>query len=77
MSWDQLPGYAASLLVFATFCMRSMVALRLVAIASNAAFLIYAGLDGLMPILLLHAALLPLNAMRLVEAWRRDRLECR
>lgn len=63
-------GYAASALVFAAFYMDRMVPLRLVAIASNIAFIAYAWLDGLMPVLLLHGALLPLNALRLYELQR-------
>ena len=65
-------GYLASALVLATFCMRGMVALRVLAIASNLAFIAYAALAGIHPVLLLHALLLPMNVWRLVEAmkWR-------
>lgn len=72
MGWGELSGYAASLLVFAAFYMKGMVPLRLVAIASNAAFIIYALASGLMPILLLHGALLPLNVARILELLRRS-----
>jgi hypothetical protein len=65
-----LSGYVASLLVFAAFYMKSMVPLRLVAIASNLAFIVYALHGGLMPVLLLHGALLPLNILRLMERRR-------
>lgn len=60
-------GYLASLLVLATFCMRGMVMLRLMAIASNLAFIGYAALADIHPVLLLHALLLPMNAWRLLE----------
>lgn len=70
MSSTDLAGYAASLLVFATFYMKRMTALRVTAIASNIAFISYAWLNGLMPILVLHGALLPLNLLRLVESRR-------
>ena len=63
-------GYLASVLVLATFCMRGMVPLRLMAIASNVAFIVYAGLAGLGPVLLLHVLLLPLNVHRLLQALR-------
>jgi CRP/FNR family transcriptional regulator, cyclic AMP receptor protein len=36
-------------------------------LASNIAFIGYAWIDGLMPILLLHGALLPLNLLRLFQ----------
>ena len=60
-----LIGYLASALVLATFCLRDMVALRCMAIASNLAFIIYGGLADLGPVLLLHLLLLPVNALRL------------
>lgn len=63
-----LLGYAAAALVLATFSVRSIVPLRLLAIASNVMFIGYAAAAGLVPVLLLHAALLPINAVRLVEA---------
>ncbi|TNF57855.1 MAG: cyclic nucleotide-binding domain-containing protein [Rhodobacteraceae bacterium] len=64
MTWAELAGYTASLLVFATFCMKTLIPLRLVAIASNIAFIVYGLLAGLFPILFLHCALLPLNTWR-------------
>jgi CRP/FNR family transcriptional regulator, cyclic AMP receptor protein len=63
-------GYVASLLVFAAFYTKSMVPLRIAAIASNVAFIVYGWIDGLAPILVLHSALLPLNVLRLVELRR-------
>lgn len=66
-----LLGYLASALVLATFCTRDMVPLRLLAITSNLAFIVYAVRAGLPPVLLLHALLLPTNIYRLAQA-RRD-----
>lgn len=60
-------GYLAASLVVATFCMRSMVGLRAVAIASNLAFIGYGYTGDLMPVLLLHLVLLPVNLARLAE----------
>ena len=65
-------GYVASALVLTTFSMRSMVWLRVAAIASNVAFIGYAALAGIGPVLLLHVLLLPMNAMRLLQARRAD-----
>lgn len=70
MSAQEPIGYLASLLVLATFCVRGMVALRLLAIASNLAFIAYAALAGIHPVLLLHALLLPVNVVRLLQALR-------
>jgi CRP/FNR family cyclic AMP-dependent transcriptional regulator len=68
---SDLLGYAAALLVLATFCMRSMNALRWVAIASNLTFIAYACSASLAPVLLLHALLLPINVLRLFQMSRR------
>lgn len=63
-------GYLASILVFATFCTRDILTLRLLAVGSNAAFITYAATSHLMPILALHALLLPLNLYRICELWQ-------
>jgi uncharacterized membrane protein YagU involved in acid resistance len=62
-------GYIASFLVLATFSMRRMVPLRIVAIFSNIAFLEYGSSLGLKPIALLHGLLLPINVCRLAQAY--------
>src|SRR6185312_13800940 len=67
MLLGEIFGYIASILVFSTFYMKTMVPLRIVAIASNVAFIIYATIDGLTPVLILHVALLPLNVLRLLQ----------
>jgi len=64
-NWVHWVGYAASLLVFSTFYMKTMIPLRCVAIASNLAFLTYGYFAGLYPVFLLHTVLLPLNLIRL------------
>jgi hypothetical protein len=53
--------------VLAAFSLRSMSALRYTAIASNLAFIAYGYLGDLLPILLLHTLLLPVNVLRLIE----------
>jgi hypothetical protein len=63
-------GYLAAGLVLATFSMRSMASLRCVAIASNLAFICYGYAGELMPVLFLHALLLPMNVLRLAEIGR-------
>jgi CRP/FNR family transcriptional regulator, cyclic AMP receptor protein len=75
--WIIVAGWVAAVLVFSAFFMRTMIPLRIVAIASNVAFIAYALLglrygvfDRLYPILVLHSALLPLNVIRLQELKR-------
>jgi CRP/FNR family cyclic AMP-dependent transcriptional regulator len=67
LTWVQLVGYAASLLVFSTFYMKTMIPLRCIAVASNVTFLIYGYFAGLYPIFFLHVVLLPLNILRLYQ----------
>jgi len=65
-------GYLAASLVLATFCMHSMRGLRSMALASNLAFVAYGYLADLMPVLLLHVVLSPVNVYRLVQLLRID-----
>ncbi len=60
----------AALLVFATFYMRTIVPLRVTGTISNCAFITYALIDGLVPILVLHSSLLVLNGFHLVQIRR-------
>ena len=64
----ELLGYAAAGLVLAAFSVHSITALRSVAIASNLLFIAYAACAHLLPVLVLHALLLPLNLVRLRQA---------
>jgi CRP/FNR family transcriptional regulator, cyclic AMP receptor protein len=70
MNIGEVFGYVAAGLVLATFSMRTMIPLRYLGIASNIAFISYGYVDGLYPVLVLHALLLPLNIYRLIEMRR-------
>jgi CRP/FNR family cyclic AMP-dependent transcriptional regulator len=70
IDWIDAVGYVASLLVFCTFYMKTMLPLRAVAIASNIAFMVYGLLGSIYPVLVLHAILLPLNCLRLHQMRR-------
>lgn len=63
-------GYFAAVLVASSFCMKTMIPLRFLAIASNVAFIFYALLCTpiLFPVLILHTFLFPLNIIRLRQA---------
>ena len=67
MSSTDLLGYAASAMVLATFCMSSMLSLRLVAIGSNVLFILFGFAAHIHPVLLLHVVLLPVNVARLIQ----------
>lgn len=67
VNWIDAIGYAASALVFLTFYMKTMIPLRVIGILSNVAFLAYGIADRVYPVAILHAVLLPLNCIRLVQ----------
>jgi len=73
IKWVDAAGYLASFLVFATFCMRTMIALRVAAIGSNVCFIGFGIAAHVYPVLLLHVVLLPLNAVRTIERPAFDR----
>lgn len=66
-------GYAASCAVLASFLMRTMVSLRLVAILSNVLFATFGYVQHIYPVLFLHAILLPINLLRLMDSQRAPR----
>jgi len=70
MSLLDVMGYAASAAVLATFCMSTMIPLRILALISNVLFMTYGYFDHLYPVLLLHAILFPVNALRLIQFQR-------
>jgi hypothetical protein len=70
MSFIDLLGYAASAAVLATFCMSTMIPLRILALGSNVLFMAYGYVDHLYPVFILHAILLPVNALRLIQFQR-------
>ncbi len=70
MTLVDIVGYAASAAVLATFCMSTMIPLRILALGSNLLFMAYGYVDHLYPVLMLHAILFPVNALRLVQFQR-------
>lgn len=67
---EDLLGSLASGLVLTTFWMRDMLSLRLVAIASNVAFISYWHVAHVVSVLLLHTCLLPINLWHVVPLLR-------
>jgi CRP/FNR family transcriptional regulator, cyclic AMP receptor protein len=70
MSWTDVVGWAASGAVLATFCMSTMMPLRVLAIISNVLFCAFGAIAHIYPVLILHAILLPVNVLRLVQIRR-------
>ena len=63
-------GLLAAALYFATYTVKHMLSLRIIAIASNVFFIAYGIVHWALPELVLHSVLLPLNARRMWEIQR-------
>ena len=60
-------GYAASASVLATFCMSTMIPLRVTAILSNILFSLFGLWAHIYPVMILHLILFPVNIVRLLQ----------
>lgn len=69
-SITDLVGFLAGGMTVAAFRCRHILALRCWAIAANLLFIAYGLMLGLVPILVLHGLLLPLNLFRLRSCLR-------
>jgi hypothetical protein len=67
MPWTDIVGYLAAFAVLGSFCMSTIVSLRILAIVSNVLFGIYGLLAHLYPVFLLHSVLLPINLFKLAQ----------
>lgn len=67
MRWIDMIGYLAAILMFSTFFMKKMIPLRALGASANVVFVIYASLVHVYPLLILHAALFPLNITRMIQ----------
>lgn len=63
-------GWLAAGLTLLSFTCRDMRRLRLLALAANAAFIVYGATAGLLPVMALHLALVPVNLWRLSQTMR-------
>ena len=66
---------AGALIVISSF-LRTMIPLRWLAVASNVGFVLYGALHPSLPMLLLHATLLPINIFRAREMVRLTKRVC-
>jgi len=72
-SWLADAGYIAALLTFIAFFMKDSLRLRQVALASNVFYAVWAAEIHLLPTMVLHLALFPVNCVRLVQILRERR----
>ena len=70
MTLPEILGYAALILLIASFFMTTIIRLRFLAIASNAAIILYGIIAPHYPILVLGLVMLAINTWRLVEMRR-------
>lgn len=70
MTWVNLVGYLAAILMFITFFMKKMIPLRAIGASANITFVIFAAATHVYPLLILHAALFPLNITRMIQMMR-------
>src|ERR1700722_17577385 len=66
-AWGGVAGYLGGILILVSLFKTTMIPLRAVGAASNLCFVAYGYLDGVYPMMLLHAALFPLNVVRLCQ----------
>jgi hypothetical protein len=71
--WIDILGYIASASVLVTFCMSTMIPLRMAALCSNLLFATFGAGAHIYPVMLLHLILLPINSFRLWQDWRLSR----
>src|SRR5579862_7407427 len=70
MTLPEILGYAALILLIAGFFMTTIIRLRFLAIASNAAVILYGIVAPHYPILILGVVMLAINGWRLIEMRR-------
>jgi CRP/FNR family cyclic AMP-dependent transcriptional regulator len=63
----EIVALGAVLTNIAAYAMRTMIPLRMAAISTNILFIAYSIMGGVVPTLILHVILLPLNSYRLIQ----------
>jgi cyclic nucleotide-binding protein len=66
-TWGDVAGYLGGILIVLSFFKTTMIPLRAIGAISNLCFVAYGYLDALYPMMMLHAALFPLNVVRLCQ----------
>lgn len=70
ISWSDVVGYAGTGFTIMAYSMRRMLQLRVAAVMSSVALLVYAVLTSSGPIIVMELILLPINSYRLIELLR-------
>ena len=72
MDFSSTFGWLASTLMLATFSCDSQRVMRLIALAANLCFITYGSLNNLMPVVVLHMLLFPINLSKLMAQYRQE-----
>lgn len=67
MTETDIMGWTAAAATLLAFSMRAMIPLRIAALVANLCFIGYGMMAELIPVIVLHLALLPCNLTRLVQ----------
>jgi len=70
LTWLDLLGYLGTTLVILSFCMTTMLPLRIVALLSNLVFVVYGYLIQDYPLFVLNFLLIPINGYKFLEIKR-------
>lgn len=70
MNGTDLMGWSAASLTLLAFTMRDVRRLRMASLAASLCFIVYGATTAAWPVLALHAVLLPVNLLRLLELQR-------
>ena len=70
ISWSDMIGYAGTGFTIMAYSMRRMLPLRVVAVLSSVALLVYGVLVASGPLIFMELVLLPINSYRLFELLR-------
>lgn len=71
MSWTDCLGFTAAFSVLVSFCMTTIIHLRITALVSNVLFIVYGLSAHIYPVLLLHVVLFPVNLAKLRRLYSR------
>jgi CRP/FNR family transcriptional regulator, cyclic AMP receptor protein len=74
MEWVEIIGWVAVLATIATYAVRTMLPLRLLALLANLFFLIYGAVTPIYPTMVMYALLLPINLYRIYDIQRTTKL---
>lgn len=65
-------GWVAATMMLATFACQTVLGMRLFGVAANVAFITYGWAADLLPVMLLHTVVLPINLLHVARLLKRQ-----